>query len=155
LRSVRSIGKSAIEKGVAPMLKGRTLTVQQREDLLASIHDHMFKAFEGNPQYQQRMKAMVSEKDLKGIERYIRGQLTPDRVRRSVNAVWGLRGFAAKPAKVANGGATRKPGATGVATVAAKPDPSQVDWSKDPGKLRFMRGEATLKGGKVVRWKWD
>lgn len=153
---IRSMNES-INKALAPMLKSSKLTPQQRTDLVNSIRTHLSKGFEGNQGYQQRMRALLAEGDFNAIRRYISGQLSSDRVSRSVKAVWGLRGFATKPVAGggrANGGSGGSP-AGAVATVATKPQASEIDWKKDPGKMRYIRGEATLKTGKVVRWKWD
>ena len=64
-------------------------------------------------------------------------------------AVWAKSGFggAARPAANGNGQAA--------SIVTSKPNPEDVDWTKDKGRLRFMRGEATLKNGKIARWNWS
>jgi|SRR5215469_3181690 len=151
--SVITAMNEAVNRGLAPFLKGSKLTAQQRSDLVNSVRGHIAKGFEGNTSYQERMKALLAGGDIKAVERYIRGQLSSDRVGRSVKAIWGLRGFA-RPAKQPSGNGSGA-ATTAPAMVASKPSADQIDWKKDPGKIRFMRGEATLKTGKVVRWNWQ
>lgn len=149
---VKALGSEAITRQLAPLLKGKALTKQQREDLAINIHTHLFDQFKTNQAYQERMRDMIADGDVNGIERYVRGMLTPERVSKSVKAVWGLRGFSQpvkKTAAVNNNSVQR---------VAQKPAPDTVDWSKDKTRSRFMSGEATLlpkHGGKVVRWDWN
>lgn len=146
---VKALGTEAINRQLAPLLKGKTLTKQQREDLSANIHAHLFDQFKTNQAYQERMRDMIADGDVKGIERYVRGMLTPERVAKSVKSVWGLRGFSqpAKKAAPVNNNSIQR--------VQQKPGAEQIDWSKDRSRMRFLRGEATLLpkfGGKVVRW---
>lgn len=148
---VKTLGTEAINRQLAPLLKGKTLTKQQRDDLSANIHTHLFDQFKTNQAYQDRMRDMIADGDVKGIERYVRGMLTPERVSKSVKAVWGLRGFSqpAKKAAAVNNNSVQR--------VTQKPASEQIDWSKDKSKMRFYGGEATLLpkfGGKVVRWTW-
>lgn len=149
---VKALGTEAINRQLAPLLKGKTLTKQQRDDLSANIHTHLFDQFKSNRAYQERMRDMISDGDVKGIERYVRGMLTPERVSKSVKAVWGLRGFSqpAKKAAAVNNNSVQR--------VTQKPAPDTVDWSKDRTRSRFMSGEATLLpkyGSKTVRWDWN
>jgi hypothetical protein len=72
--------------------------------------------------------------------------------KRATDAAWAKRGFASATRKSqptngnANGAAVQ---------VTKKPADDTIDFSKDPGRLRFMAGEATLRGGRVVKWSWD
>lgn len=151
-KSVIGLMDDVINRQLAPMLKGKTLSKDQRADLVSGIRGHLSDGFASLGHYQKRMADLLEQGDVRAIERYVRGQLDSDRVSKSVRAIWAKRGFA---------NATKKPtpgtgGGNGNAVVklAAKPSADQIDWSKDPGRIRFMRGEATLKGGKVVKWAW-
>jgi hypothetical protein len=70
------------------------------------------------------------------------------------NSVWEVKGHGnAKRGKVA-AGAGAGAGKTTVRT-GSKPSADKIDWSKDPSRMRFISGEATLKkefGGHVIKW---
>ena len=143
-----------ISRLVDPMIRDKKLklTANQRVGIINEARSLLSKEFEGLKPYQDKMKSLMAQGDLRAIERYLGSQLTRDRVNKAVKEAWGSRGFSvARPQTTAgNGAATVK--------LNTKPRAEQIDWEADPRRERYQRGEATLKkeyGGKVVKWDWD
>lgn len=143
--SVMSEINKAIDAGLTPYLKTVKLTPEQRKSLQNGVRTQLTRGFETNSAYQQRMKALIAQGDENAILRYVRGQLASDRVLKSIKAEWSTRGFSTSKARTATAN-------SGTMQVAQKPSADQIDWAKDRSRQRFMRGEATLKNGKTVRW---
>lgn len=144
---------AAIKRQLAPYLKRKKFNAEQTQRLISDIRSHMSDGFKINKGYQARMREMLKDRDSSRIMRYVNGQLDGKTVLRSVKAVWALRGY--------DGGGAARTAQNGdrVASVTGqKPDPATIDWSKDPQRKRYIgdgqTGEATLKGGKVVKWRW-
>lgn len=167
-KAVTNRMNTMVEKHLNPYLRDaikakRGLSNDQKKGLAQGIFDRLASALRADSKYQDRFKALLSEGDVNKIDRYVSSQIDL-RIRKAVRAEWHSRGFAGgtpsakgKGAAAANGAArTAGNGNSNVATrVSAKPSADQIDWGKDRNRSRYMRGEATLKNGKVVKWSWD
>jgi hypothetical protein len=144
-----------ISRHLNPLLKGRNLTLQQKQDLASGVFSHISGNLQKNRPYQERFAALLGEKDTVAIKRYVGSQVARI-VKKSVDTVWANRGFASNGAKrKVNGSANGASGGSGPVIMGKKPSPEKIDWDKDRSRMRYMAGEATLKkefGGKVVRW---
>lgn len=163
-KAVTSRMNTMVEKHLNPYLRDaikakRGLSNDQKKGLAQGIFDRLASALRADSKYQDRFKALLSEGDVNKIDRYVSSQIDL-RIRKAVRAEWHSRGFAGgtpKGAAAANGAArTAGNGNSNTATrVSAKPQASEIDWSKDRNRSRYMSGIATLKNGKVVKWDWD
>lgn len=167
-KAVTSRMNTMVEKHLNPYLRDaikakRGLSMDQKKGLAQGIFDRLASALRADSKYQDRFKALLSEGDINKIDRYVSSQIDL-RIRKAVRAEWHSRGFAGgtpsakgKGAAAANGAArTAGNGNSNVATrVSAKPQASEIDWSKDRNRSRYMLGQATLKNGKIVKWSWD
>jgi hypothetical protein len=144
-----------IQRSLNPLLKGRNLTLAQKQDLAKGIYTHISETLMDNDEYQDKLKSLLREGDVRKIDRFVASRVA--RIAgKSTKAVWANRGFA-------KGGGTRPAGRAAASgdgvtrpmVLAKKPTADQIDWSKDRSKMRFISGEATLKNGKIVRWDRD
>ena len=130
------------------------LTHQQKQAFFTGISSRVSGALERNAAYQKQFRSLMSKGDLKATTRYNASEIGK-LVKRATRDEWLSRGFSTGTGKTA----TEEKGGTAsraAANVSAKPAASEIDWSKDRNRARYMRGEATLlKGGKVVKWDWD
>ncbi len=140
--------KPLLQKHLAPLMKGRTLTPQQKSRLETQIYGDITKEVQSDKRFQDKRRALGERHDTKGILNLFRPRME-EIIPKVVKSVWTELGFsgAARPAANGNGQAA--------AIVTSKPRTEDVDWTHDKGKLRFMRGEATLKNGKIARWNWS
>jgi hypothetical protein len=138
---------------LTPLMKGRNLNIEQKRDLASGIYSQIEKQLHGNENYQSRLRDMLKKGlSAREIDRYVSSQVAKV-ARKSTHTVWANRGFS-------RSGAAAKPGAQGggagagrvQATMGRKPDASEIDWSKDRNKMRYISGEATLKNGQIRKW---
>jgi hypothetical protein len=147
--------KRIISRHLTPLLKGRNLTLQQKQDLAGGIFSHISGSLQKNQTYQERFRSLLDNHDAVGANRYAGSQV--DRIaKKAVQTVWANRGFASAGVRRAAANGNRGAGgASGPAVMGKKPSADKIDWDKDRSKMRYMAGEATLKkefGGKIVRW---
>jgi len=136
---------TAIEKSLAPYLKTRKLSLDQKKGLASGIYTQISSSLQANANYQQRLKALLAEGDAARVARFVDshvGQL----VAKATSREWSARGFSTGTSRreTTNGSA--------VITTGKKPAAQDIDWSKDRNRMRFISGEATLKNGKIVKW---
>jgi hypothetical protein len=145
----------AITKALAPQIKSLKLTTPQKDALQNRVRTRLASVFERDDRYQDRMAQLLRAGDINAIRRFLRGRLDRNMVRKAVARELALGNFRVKraPAAAASAGGSNASGT--VLKVAKKPTPDQIDWSRDRGRMRFTKGEATLKNGKTVRWNWD
>jgi hypothetical protein len=143
---------SLIARQLNPIIKGKNLTLAQKQSLASGIFSRIATTLQRNEAYQERLKALLDEGDRVGAKRYVGSQVAR-LVKKSTDAEWAARGFTGvKSKKTAGAGGNN---GTSTPTFGKKPSAEQIDWSQDRSKMRYMRGEATLLkqfGGKVVRW---
>lgn len=148
--SVNEGMKGIIERKLAPYLKTRKLTLDQRKELAQGVYSRITEALKNDSGYQKRLRALLERGDSRAVARFVNSHVE-ERAGKAVASKWAASGFGgSKP-----NGNGRPQGTPGVLKLAKPPDSSQIDWSKDRDRMRHMSGEATLKNGKVVRWSWD
>jgi hypothetical protein len=144
-----------ISKHLNPLIKGKTLTLAQKQSLASGIFSRIAGTLQKDRTYQERLKSLLAERDDNGVKRYVGSQVSR-LAKKAVDAEWAARGFTASGMKRrVNGAGNGASGGSGPVVLSRKPDASKIDWDKDRSKMRYMAGEATLKkefGGKVVRW---
>jgi hypothetical protein len=144
-----------ISKHLNPIIKGKVLSLAQKQSLASGIFSRIAGTLQKDRTYQERLKSLLAERDDNGVKRYVGSQVSR-LAKRAVDAEWAARGFTSSGKKrTANGSGNGASGGSGPALVGRKPDASKIDWDKDRSKMRYMQGEATLKkefGGRVVRW---
>jgi hypothetical protein len=149
--SIVSSWNSTIAKNLQPLLKTRNLSADQKKDLVSGIFNELSESLKANERYQERFKAIKAKGNVEEATRFATAAVEKI-AKRATDAAWAKRGFASATRKSqptngnANGAAVQ---------VTKKPADDTIDFSKDPGRLRFMAGEATLRGGRVVKWSWD
>jgi hypothetical protein len=147
--------------------RGVKLSKEQLQDVESGVYTEISASLKSNSGYQRQMAAYYAKNaDPDDIAAYVRGKVE-SLAEAAAKKVWGRKGWAIARGRVRTGGASGngKSGAgagSGSGTsifVSKPPEPQNVDWSKDPQRSRWMgdgkRGEATLKTGKVVRFRWD
>jgi len=137
-----------ISRSLAPYLKGRNLTLEQKQELSSSIYTRIGKSLQADARYQARLKGLIAKGNVQDVQRFV-GAKVSEISEKLTLAAWKASGHSGSKAVAAAAGANGRPG---VIRATSIPEPSTVDWSKDPGRQRFLRGEATLKNGKIVRW---
>jgi len=148
-----SINKE-IAKHLVPLLKGKTLTQKQRQGTVSDAYTNIAKAIRGQQRTQQQLQAFMRKRAEPGeIARFLASKINSRDAEgktlasRAIKEAWEGRGFAA--AAASNGAKTQ------VVQTKGKPQPEDIDWGKDEGRYRYMRGEATLKNGRTVKWDWN
>jgi hypothetical protein len=139
---------------------GLKLTEPQRKSFIHEARGIVAEGLGGISGYKDRVGALLKGGDIDALLRFMRGKALArvngsHLIAKAARQTWGTRGWAAggkKKTAGAGGGGGGQGG--GVTTLQGKPSADDIDWSKDRGRVRFMNGEATLKNGKVVRWKW-
>lgn len=139
---------ASISKQLDPYLKTKKLSLDQKKDLAEGIYSYISQQLKSNKRYQTQLKGLMNGGDTQKVANFV-GQNVDRIVVQSVKAVWNRRGFGAAT--------TSKTGTTTAGTMAVgrAPKYEDIDWSADPGEIRYMKGEATLKGSKrIVKWDW-
>ena len=155
---------SAIARHLTPLIndakkKGVSLTLEQKQDLATGVYDEIAKSLKANSAYQRQMKAFYSRQASPDeIAEYVEGHVKR-LAEQATKAVWARKGWAGRFGRKATPGANGAGGnRSGAVMVSAAPPPETIDWTKDPARSRFMGdgrvGEATLKNGKVVKFRW-
>lgn len=132
-----------------PFLKNRKLTPEQVQATKSDIRGRVAASLQVDKGYQSRLKALISDGDAAKVQAFINSNFA-ERAAKATAKVWALRGYAGSTARRAAGTGTN--GST-AAVQSTKPDAEQIDWTKDQRRDRYMRGEATLKNGKIVKWQ--
>ena len=139
-----------IEKHLAPLMKGRKLTLEQKQELASGTSSRIAAALKSDTVYQRRLKALLEQGDVAKIDRFVSSHVE-QRAAKAAQAKWTASGFSGtKAAANGAGGGQRTRTITG-----KKPSSADIDWTKDPRRERFANGEATLKNGTVAKWDWD
>ena len=141
--------KPMLQRALAPLMKGRTLTTEQKQRLESAIYTDIAKDLQADKKFQEKRRMLGERRDSKGVINLFRGRLE-ELVPKIVKSVWSGSGFssgAVRQAAPSNG--------NNVVSMGGKPRAEDIDWSKDRNRNRFMSGEATLKNGKTVRWNWN
>lgn len=141
--------KPILNKALAPLMKGRTLTVQQKQRLETMIYNDITREVQSDKRFQDKRRALGERHDTKGLMNLFRPRME-EIIPKVVKSVWSDSGFGspARPA-ASNGNAAAQ------VMVGKKPNADDIDWTKDRNRNRYMHGEATLKNGKIARWKWE
>jgi len=139
-----------ISKAIAPYLRTRKLSEPQKKGLASGIFTRISESLKTNSAYQQRLASLRKAGNARDIVRFV-SQHTEQLAGRAVRDEWASRGFGSGQRRT-TAAATNQP------SIGTKPPADQIDWSKDKGRQRYMgdgvTGEATLKSGKIVKWKW-
>lgn len=140
-----------VEQHLAPYLKRAKLTPEQRKSTNNAVRNRITKMLEREPKYQTPFKAALEKGDLRAIDRLV-GSWANIKAKRAMPAEWAERGYGGTKTNGAGGGEQK------VSTVSSKPKMEDVDWSKDPRRLRYtgdgVTGEYTDKKGNVRSFKW-
>lgn len=140
-----------VDQHLAPYLKKTKLTPQQKKSLHNATRNRITTMLEREPKYQAPFKAALAKGDIRAMERLV-GSWANIKAKRAAPAEWAERGHGSTKTASANGD---RPAVT---TSSAKPRMEDVDWSKDPRRLRYtgngITGEYTDKKGNVRRFKW-
>lgn len=144
--------------------RGVVLKLEQLQDVSSGIYTEIGDALKINTAYQRQMEAYYAKNaDPDDIANYVR-QKVASLAEAAAKKVWGRKGWASARGKVRTGGNGQGSGGSGGGSgtsifISKPPSPETIDWSKDPQRTRFMgdghKGEATLKNGKIVRFRWD
>lgn len=136
---------------MAPYLKKTKLNPAQRKSTHNAVRNRITKVLEGDKSYQGRFKSLLEKGDVRAIERFV-GSQSNQRGAKAMAAEWAERGYGGTKTATANGQRTA------VTTASSKPKMEDVDWTKDPRRLRYtgdgITGEYTDKKGNVRRFKW-
>jgi hypothetical protein len=131
---------------------GKALKLESKQDVFTGISTRISKALETNSRYQSAVKGMIAKgESAEKIGRFCRTYIEK-LAQRATDGVWETKGHS--HARRGAAGNARGAGAARV-TSGKKPEASKIDWTKDPSRMRFIGGEATLKkefGGGVVKW---
>lgn len=144
---------SIIQTHLNSLLKGRNLTMTQKQDLAKGAYDSISESLKANKGYQDRLKALLKTGDVQRVSRYVAAEVSKI-AKRSVDGVWNNRGFASsKPKPAANGSAAAP---SGVRALPKKPSIDTLDMTKDPRKELYMQGMGfDKKTGQKVKWDWE
>jgi hypothetical protein len=133
---------------------GKALKLPSKQDVFLGASTRISKALEANSRYQSQLKAMLAKNEPpEKVARFVHTYMEKI-AKKSVEAVWETKGHAHARRGTAAGGRGAAAGAARVSQ-GKKPPAEKIDWSKDPSRMRFISGEATLKkefGGGVVKW---
>lgn len=140
-----------VDQHLAPYLKKAKLTPVQRKETQNAIRNRISGTLERDKTYQGRLKALLEKGDVRAIERFV-GSHVSQRAAKAAAAEWSSRGYSGNRTAPGNGRSGT------VSAVSSKPKPEDVDWSKDPRRMRYtgdgITGEYTDKKGNVRRFKW-
>lgn len=140
-----------VEKHLNPLLKGKKLTLSQKQSLARDSFTNISTVLQNKKEYQLRLQALLREGDVNAINRYVGSQVALV-AQKSVRQAWADRGFGGGVQKTRTAGAGGNGAGGGSVSMGKKPPADQIDWTKDRSKMRYMAGEATLKNGKIVKW---
>jgi hypothetical protein len=157
--AVTSTMNGIIGRHLNPLLKGKNLTLEQKQFVVSGIYSEISGSLKNQKDYQTKLNQLRKAGNAEATSRYV-GSKVAQIAEKLVKKVWAKSGFATAQAhrpgpknQGAGGG-----GNNGVTRLAKKPKPETIDWDKDRSRMRFMSGEATLLkqfGGKVVKWDRD
>jgi len=152
--AVTSTINTDLSKHLTPLLKGKTLTPQQKQGIVSDAYTEIAKTIRAQERTQAQIAAFRKQnKPAEEIARFLSSKITArdaegrSLASRAVNTAWQGRGFGSAPSRTAG-----QP--TGVQNVTKPPESSTIDWTKDRSRERHMSGEATLKNGRIVKWNW-
>lgn len=151
---------SEVEKALAPYLKTKSLTNDERADITAGINGRVNALLKADGTYQSQMKALLAAKnrDPEKIIQYVKAAVS-EKAAQAVRARYGNKAPSPKAAAAAATDKTNKPvgnpAQSGPIKIAAKPNRADVDWSKTKDIL-FITNKAYMKNGphkgKMVTW---
>jgi hypothetical protein len=153
-RSAVQSMNSILEKELAPYLKGKTLTKEQKQGLVSDAYTIASNAVAANPRYMAMLKAHFDKRSPKEeVSRFITSHFK-QQAGTAVKKAWGNRGFTgtAKPAP-SNG----KPAS--VTTIASKPpkqgaQPNEFSMARFNNRETYIQGLVTLNNGHKVKVDW-
>jgi hypothetical protein len=156
-RETSSHQRSEVDKALAPYLKTKSLTAEERADITTGINGKVNALLKADTTYQAQMKAMLAAKtrDPEKIKQYVKAAVS-EAARKAVQSRYGktappqkVTAAAVDPAKktpVAN------PAQSAPIKVAAKPKTSDI--VKDRGwDLNWMKSKALMATG-PMKGKW-
>ena len=152
-REMTKIFNDAIREQLTPLTKGKNITQQQLQGIVADAYSEITNDFKSKEDFQRKQSLLLEQKNGKQLLQLVKSRMGlrgPDGLTlaaRAVKKAWASRGFGVA--------STRTASTQVVSKVNQKPRGDDVDWTKDRNRERYMRGEATLKNGKTVRWDWN
>ena len=155
-RQTVPIVNQAITAILNPLMKGKTLTVDQKKAVYADAFGAISKELKEDAKFQGRLEFLKKSHDTGKILQMVKSRLGIRDAKgrtiagRAVGSAWNTRGFGG----VTNG--TKPQPSTQARTLAKKPSTDMLDKSDPDWMTKYMRGEGVLKGTKQkVRWNWD
>lgn len=148
----------AITAILTPLMKGKTLTQDQKKAVYTDAFDAISRELKDDAKFQTRLGMLKKSRDTGKILQMVKSRLGTRDAKgrtiagRAVGSAWSTRGFGGS----SGNGTKAAPGTTQARMLDKKPSMDQIDKS-DPNYLtKYMRGEAVLKGTKQrVKWNWD
>lgn len=151
-----------ITDSLADYTKGKTLSEKASGDLRNAVLQEINSTLSADKVYQANLSALNGKGDVKAILKYIRSNV--DAVKgRIAREVWARRSEPFRAAAPANSQPAPKNGQQPPAArqqqnaaplrVPAKPNGTDIDWSKDPDRMLYITGKAHLRNGKFVQWR--
>lgn len=153
--------RSEVDKVLAPYLKTKSLTADERADITAGINGRVNALLKADGTYRSQMKALLAAKnrDPEKIIQYVKAAVS-EAAAKAVKARYG-KTVATKPATTTTTG-TQKTGTTqqnpanaGPLKISAKPNRADVDWANTKDIL-YITNKAYMKNGphkgKLVTW---
>lgn len=155
-QSVTTELNKIVAGALAPFMNGKKLTLEQKRSLARDCYTGISDILKDNREYQSRLAAQIEQNESpSAIARFVAAR-AKSIASKAAKQAWSERGFSSNDAsgKANSAGGQR----TAAQMLDKQPRPEDIDWSKDRNRKRFMgggiTGEATLKNGKVVKWKW-
>jgi len=166
-REVSSYLSQSLDPILRQMTNGSKMSAEGIADLKKSITFEVWDSLSKNKFYMDETAALLQQGDLDRVISFAKPQI--DQARKAVAPkVWARRYGSApvrRPVATNNGQATTQaqppnPANRPIAQqtmpavpVQKAPPGDEIDWSNDPTRVNYIRGEARLKNGKYVRWK--
>lgn len=151
---------SLIDRGVAPLLKGRPLGTEAKADLIAGIKGNLEKLFAADKTYGQHVSAALEtikqgvkagknvDEQKRSLTRYINAK-TEELVPKAVRSTWNIRYGTATPQKNGNGTPPKNPAPAGMLSRA--PKLAEMDKVTNYQNLWIMN-KGFIKG-RAVSWR--
>jgi hypothetical protein len=142
----------SFKKMMGEFFKGKNLTTEQKQRIEKNFYTDLAEEFSKDDAFKSKRDIVLKRKDEKALMNLYRPRLEEiaPKVFKSVTVGLGWRRAPNATDNLGNGNGNANP-----AMLAAKPRSEDINWDKDKSRARFMRGEATLRNGKEVKWDWN